>query len=166
MGVCKMNTEDLIDKIIEICDKHIQLDGIFDPSGNAETYIENTARKFLKQLLEQEAKDKLDLLFKHQYNLMEKIGTNPIGDVPDEQFIRLIFIGIVTEACEMLEETPWKPWKQTSKLNLNNAQEEAVDILFFLLELLILLGFTPDTLFNEYKKKLSINMQRQDSNEY
>lgn len=161
-----MNTEDLIDKIIEICNEHIQLDGIFDPSRNAETYIENTVRKYLKQLLKQETKDKLDLLFEHQFELMKKIGTSPIGVVPNEQLIRLMFIGIVTETCEMLEETPWKPWKQTSKLNLSNAQKEAVDILFFLLELLILLGFTPDALLNEYKKKLNINMQRQDSNEY
>lgn len=107
--------------------------------------------------------DKLDYLFKIQTKLQIKLGYN-YNDFNNDYF-NLMFIGAITELCEMLEKTKWKPWKKTTKNDIIEIQKELIDVWHFVINLSIHCGLTPDYLFNMYINKNNINKERQ-KNEY
>ena len=57
--------------------------------------------------------DKLETLFYLQKKLQNKLGYSFIEF--NNEYFNLMFIGAITELCEMLEKTKWKPWKKSSK---------------------------------------------------
>ena len=46
-------SDNKIEAIIEVCEEHIELEGIRDPSGNAVTYINNDVKEELRKVLEE-----------------------------------------------------------------------------------------------------------------
>lgn len=48
----RVYSDDDIEAIIEVCEEHIELEGIRDPSGNAVTYISNAAKGKIRKIME------------------------------------------------------------------------------------------------------------------
>lgn len=58
----------------------------------------------------------------------------------------------------------WKSWKSTEMpTDVNHFKEEMIDVLHFLIEAMILSGFTPDEMYELYFKKNEVNHFRQES---
>jgi len=105
--------------------------------------------------------DKLDKMFQLQKLLQLKIGYQPEQYRMD--YFKDMFIGCITELCEVIENTAWKPWKKSSKTDLIKTRKELIDVWHFLINLSISAGLTPETIFNEFIKKNEINNRRQDN---
>lgn len=103
--------------------------------------------------------DKLDELVTKQSQLLSDYE-QATGATPEPKDLVL---AMMSELAEVLAETPWKPWKDYTGFEIDMAKlrEESVDILFFLLELMIVHGkMTADDIFETYEKKLAVNRQR------
>jgi dimeric dUTPase (all-alpha-NTP-PPase superfamily) len=68
-------------------------------------------------------------------------------------------VGEANEALENFQDLT-KPWKRNTTVNLPAVQEEAIDVLFFLLQWFVLLGMTSDDILKMYKDKSTVNFQR------
>lgn len=101
----------------------------------------------------------LQELFDLQRALQKKIDFNTMSLI---QYIRLMFIGIVTEACEALECVNWKPWKQSKTQSQEELKKEIVDIWHFLINLTMASGMDAEEILKRFKTKNKINMQRQE----
>jgi len=99
----------------------------------------------------------LNLLFNLQKELQHKINI----DITSIQFIRLSFIGLITEACEALETVNWKPWKQKQLYNEDEFKKELIDCWHFLINLSLAAHLTADDVIELYKEKNAINILRQ-----
>lgn len=67
--------------------------------------------------------------------------------------------GEANEALENFQDLT-KPWKRNTTVNLPAVQEEAIDVLFFLLQWFVLLGMTSDDILKMYRQKSTVNFQR------
>jgi NTP pyrophosphatase (non-canonical NTP hydrolase) len=125
--------------------------------------INNERHTFAHALLE--PVDTLAHIFEMQKRLQDKIGVDPTmlsGDRRTE-FIRLMFIGLVTEAAEVIERTPWKPWKKSAQYDEEGLKEELVDVAHFFINLCLAANLSPEELLSRYAKKHETNMQRQEN---
>jgi len=121
--------------------------------------------------------DKLDEIYNAQIELIKCLKLDAAindGDRTDPIFGKFI---INTIACihneleELRDSIYWKHWTNEAKTegmfnsirNLQNARVEAVDILFFLLEIMIALGLDSNDIHRLYLKKWAVNMARQDN---
>jgi len=117
--------------------------------------------------------DRLEELFYLQEQLMLEYKKKKADDLPawpvdlldkkSQQFCRDITLRCVEELFEGLAHLKnWKKHKKTitSEFNRNEFLEEIVDSVHYLLELLILSGVKPDELYNAYKIKNKINLDR------
>jgi len=155
----KADLEAIVEAIESIVTTEIQIDGVFDPVGNKEVYLESHSVAEI-ELLIREHKAKFDMfqqMYRMQKRLQEKIGLN----MHTQTQLNLQFIGAITELCEVLEQTAWKPWKESAKTNKPKAVEELVDVFHFVINLMLCLGVTPQQLFELYQKKHEENIRRQ-----
>ena len=151
--------EGTVEAIESLVESDIQVDGVFDPVGNKEVYLDSRALAEIKQLIK-DHKDKFDMfmqMFRMQKRLQEKIGSR----MDTQMQLNLQFIGAITELCEVLEQTAWKPWKKSAKTNQQKAVEELVDVFHFIINLMLCLNVTPQQLFELYQKKHEENIRRQ-----
>ena len=81
----------------------------------------------------------------------------------NQDYIEKMFISIVTELAEIIEETPWKPWKSSAKLNQDKMQEEIIDLWHFVINMTIASGLSPEKLYEIFYKKNCINHKRQEN---
>jgi phosphoribosyl-ATP pyrophosphohydrolase len=100
-------------------------------------------------------------LLQMQKELMDHV---PHGHVikPDHQGLVVAACGIIEETIEFLNSIGFKSWRP-NPLPREDQLEEATDILFFYLELLILGGFSWQDIMKEYKRKWRVNMDRYES---
>lgn len=116
--------------------------------------------------------DKLALMLQKQKELQERLGYD-FSNMSVEQRVELIkehSIHATQELHEMLYELPFfKPWKDYSGMNkveqavgMDKGKEEFIDFLHFSWNIALLLGFTPDEIFNRYYYKNAENHKRQD----
>lgn len=110
------------------------------------------------------SEDQLAQLFSRQKELMEKCGVNFPADEPTDWEVWEAVSGMVVEGSEALDELrrlgrPWMP-KLGKRGIVNRIIEETVDVLFFVLETLILLGVSPERAFNCYMHKHAKNLRR------
>lgn len=103
--------------------------------------------------------NQLAKMFSLQMQLQNKIGYNIFEK--SQEYKNLMFIGIITEACEALEQTPWKPWKQSKELYLNNYQNEIIDLWSFVINLSLSANMTAEIVYKKYCEKHKINILRQ-----
>lgn len=100
-------------------------------------------------------------LFAEQVELMKQIGF-PNLDLDYDELIEEVVHCVGSEAAEMssmfLVKT--KPWKEFELINVEHLFEESIDVLHFLLELWILLGLSPQQVFDEYISKNIKNRKR------
>jgi hypothetical protein len=80
---------------------------------------------------------------------------------PDQ--IRTYFLALQVEWAELLQELPWKPWKNFKHPDLSKTSDEFADVLAFLGVALILLdsfGMSPLILARAYLHKTEVNIER------
>ncbi|MFQ5661042.1 MAG: dUTPase [Gammaproteobacteria bacterium] len=66
------------------------------------------------------------------------------------------------ELKELNEELLWKWWSR-DKIDIQNIRVELIDILHFLVSAMISSGLTPEKVFDVYRQKHAVNINRQDS---
>jgi dimeric dUTPase (all-alpha-NTP-PPase superfamily) len=66
------------------------------------------------------------------------------------------------EVIELDEELLWKWWSK-DEIDLQNIRVELIDVLHFLVSAMISAGLTPEKVFDVYKQKHSVNINRQDT---
>lgn len=109
--------------------------------------------------------DKLEEIFKMQYELNKRIGIDSEA-LSEEERIRwtLNYIrALQQEAAELTDSLPWKWWAKYQKFDIQNARVEVVDMLHFLVSIAEVLGMKSDDFYQAYLKKNQINHKRQDS---
>ncbi len=109
--------------------------------------------------------DKLEEIFKMQYELNKRIGIDSEA-LSEEERIKwtLNYIrALQQEAAELTDSLPWKWWAKYQKFDIQNARVEVVDMLHFLVSIAEVLGMKSDDFYQAYLKKNQINHKRQDS---
>lgn len=128
--------------------------------------------------------DKLNSLFALQTQMMKAlddkyaaagIGIEDIKLDPEAQVDRAIItlVAMGNELSEVMNELPWKSWKsyppaakflsnvdEDGRVQIDKVKEEAVDLLFFLMELYLVLGLRPEDVYEIYLDKMTRNLQR------
>ena len=66
------------------------------------------------------------------------------------------------EVEELRNTPPWKYWSRNEKFEREEAREEAINILHFLLQVFDELGMDASDIYNEYMEKNEVNHCRQD----
>ena len=129
------------------------------------------------QKMEDTQKDRLSKLFVLQRKFMDLLGipeTECMTLETREKQIAGLILAIHCECDEILDEKQkgiqWKPWREYKDRDLlgrilsrQYVVEELIDILHFFLEICILMQVGPGELFQEYEKKMKINIGRQAS---
>lgn len=96
-----------------------------------------------------------------QKKLMDKVP----HDLPDHTVHKITAgIGVIEETLEYLNAIGRKPWRPVP-LPKEKQLEELTDIVFFLLELIILSGFSWFEIKQEYEKKWKTNISRYEAGE-
>ena len=67
------------------------------------------------------------------------------------------------EINELDADLLWKWWSK-DEIDLQNVRVELIDILHFLVSAMICAGLTPEKVFDVYRQKHAVNLNRQDSN--
>lgn len=109
--------------------------------------------------------DILDKIFLMQSQLMDMLGMSDARDTGDiyRGDILVAVMGMASEAGEVLSEVNvlTRPWAKKPDDEARQAlAEEAVDVLFFFTELMILLGLTPEDVLQLYTEKWEKNRER------
>jgi dimeric dUTPase (all-alpha-NTP-PPase superfamily) len=103
-------------------------------------------------------KDMLEEIFKRQEFLQKKLGVYPT--YMNETYIKDMTLASIVELTEVLNETPWKPWKKQQKIDREKYAEELADVLHFIINLCLAAGITPNELYTRYINKNKINQDR------
>jgi dimeric dUTPase (all-alpha-NTP-PPase superfamily) len=107
--------------------------------------------------------DKLEKLIKMQRNLATLLAS-PRYPTKTEERISFLCTAITHEAVELQRLTNWKWWKNPTVFNDEEAKEELIDILHFVLQATIELNMTADDIVKYYSKKNKINKKRKKMN--
>ena len=106
--------------------------------------------------------DKLEKIFelqrKFDQELIEKRG---LAGIPNEKWLQMQTLAMLSEMAELLNELNFKWWKNPVEVNENNVKEELVDILHFFVAMCIKSGMSADELFEKYIGKNKENFDRQ-----
>lgn len=107
--------------------------------------------------------DALKELFLMQEKFSSSVGV-PIGaELTDQQksfWINQHCNALSNEVEELRDSIPWKWWKK-SEPDFQNAKVEVVDLFHFVIASALILGMTPEDLLEAYKKKMEVNIRRQ-----
>jgi NTP pyrophosphatase (non-canonical NTP hydrolase) len=103
-------------------------------------------------------------LFVLQAQLMKALGIDAekYVDIYDDEFMAAC-IGLASEAMEILDEIniATRPWagKSVAETRIRVAKE-AIDVLFYFIEIMIFLHIDPDKISVLYEEKWRINIKR------
>ena len=112
---------------------------------------------------------KLSKIFELQQELRNKIkqiNPNSLNNKAGENIYHLLQ-ALRQEISEAQDSINWKWWAVEGKKNLFNIDNiehlkvELIDILFFLMECYLELGMDSNEVYDIYKKKWDVNMERQ-----
>jgi len=109
-----------------------------------------------------ELMDSLETIFSIQKELASMMDLSRYPDSIDGR-VSALSTAIVHEAIELQRLTSWKWWKKPTPFDTEAAKEELIDIWHFIVQASIELGMTPADVVNVYKKKNSVNRERQTS---
>ena len=162
MRLTKQQLEEIISAVFDYADYDVETNGYRDyditgwiaksSKGQVLSDIEETLNK-------NENKTDLRDLFDLQRALQKKIDFTGMTLI---QYIRLMFIGVVTEACEALEETNWKVWKQPKIINNDKFKDEIIDIFHFLINMCLAANMNAEEVIQRFTKKNKTNFKRQE----
>lgn len=108
-------------------------------------------------------KDKLESMFIIQDKLREKFGVplNSIDTAEGQKFARDMSFNVIQELCESVNLFKNHEWTKDEKLlDRQHFKEETGDVLLFLIEYLILCGYTANDIFEIYLKIAEKNFFR------
>lgn len=93
--------------------------------------------------------DKLEEIFKMQYELNKRIGvdTAAMGDDERVKWVLNYSRALGQENAELVDSVPWKWWAKYQKFDPQNARVEVVDMLHFIVSLAQTLGMSADDFF-------------------
>jgi len=109
-----------------------------------------------------ELMDSLETIFSIQKELASMMDLSRYPDSIDAR-VSALCTAMVHEAIELQRLTSWKWWKKPTPFDTEAAKEELIDIWHFIVQASIELGMTPADVVNVYKRKNSINRERQTS---
>jgi len=109
--------------------------------------------------------DKLEEIFKLQYELNKRIGidTNALSEEEKIKWVLNYSRAIQQETAELIDSVPWKWWAKYQEFDAQNAKVEIIDLLHFVVSAAQVLGMTAQDFFDAYNKKNHVNHNRQDS---
>ncbi len=110
--------------------------------------------------------DMLREMFRMQELLNKRIGIREAGQMTEEEQHKWVLNycrAMSQEIAELTDSIPWKWWAKYQKFDLQNARVEVVDLFHFLISVAEILGMSADDVFNYYRDKNKVNLQRQDS---
>lgn len=111
--------------------------------------------------------DRLDEMFQRQLELQR----NSYGVAPDElrgderaDYLRSMGFALIDEVFEAMAEVSWKPWADDrgAVLNRDAYVTELIDVWFFTMNLLHVVGVTTEEFFAKYMAKAEKNRRRQE----
>ncbi|ACJ33035.1 dUTPase [Anoxybacillus flavithermus] len=125
--------------------------------------LERTTIECLRKLILKANRHKnLEVMFNMQQALDERIIAERNIDKTIDEWVVAITIAMESEIDEIRREVNWKWWKQEKEVDIDRLQEEVIDLWHFLLSLSRIVGLTPETIFERYMQKNTINHKRQD----
>lgn len=112
--------------------------------------------------------DRLSQMFERQHELqVRSFGVSPSELSGDERadYLRSMGFALTDELYEAMAEVSWKPWADDrgAIINRDAYVTELVDVWFFTMNLLHVVGCTPDEFFDKYINKAEKNRQRQEA---
>ena len=84
-----------------------------------------------------------------------------VNDLPN-QWLSNYSKAMREEINELDADLLWKWWSK-DEIDLQNIRVELIDILHFLVSAMICAGLTPDKVFDVYRQKHAVNLNRQDT---
>jgi len=84
-----------------------------------------------------------------------------VNDLPN-QWLTNYTKAMDEESKELKDDLLWKWWSK-DEIDIQNIRVELIDILHFLVSAMIAAGLTPDKVFDVYRQKHAVNLNRQDS---
>jgi phosphoribosyl-ATP pyrophosphohydrolase len=89
-------------------------------------------------------------------------GSDPRTRSPEEQmeYLREMFVALVSELNEAMDETGWKTWATSNHINRDAFLSEMVDLLQFWMNMVALTGATASEIRNKLERKHFINYRR------
>ena len=88
-------------------------------------------------------------------------GRLMVNDLPNKWLVNYAK-AMEEEQKELNDELLWKWWSK-DEIDIQNIRVELIDILHFLVSAMISAGLTPERVFDVYKQKHAVNLNRQDS---
>lgn len=105
-------------------------------------------------------------MFNRIVDYHKALGHNRPFDTMDQrmQSLRNSALALMMELAELVDSTPWKPWRKVvdQPLDKDNATREVIDIIFFLVSICEELHITPRELENKFTHVLKNNYNRLD----
>lgn len=107
--------------------------------------------------------DKLDKIIDMQIKLRNLVYDRFNVNVDKRELLLNDTRAIIHEVIEEERELKYKLWSKNKDVDWDKAKEEAIDVFFFTIQNLINLGMDGDEIFERYKKKWFVNVERQKS---
>jgi dimeric dUTPase (all-alpha-NTP-PPase superfamily) len=89
-------------------------------------------------------------------------GKLKVNDLPN-QWLSNYSKAMWEEINELDADLLWKWWSK-DEIDLQNIRVELIDVLHFLVSAMICAGLTPEKVFDVYRQKHAVNLNRQDTN--
>ncbi|QGG48231.1 dUTPase [Heliorestis convoluta] len=91
----------------------------------------------------------------------EVIQKRGLEQITREEWLQKETLAMISELSELLDEVNFKWWKNAKPIDEDAIKEELVDIMHFFVSMCLKAGFTPEELYERYKKKNQENFDRQ-----
>ena len=106
--------------------------------------------------------DRLEHIFALQKAFNDElIERRHLQDIPDDRWIQMQTLAMLSELAELIDEVNFKWWKNPKPINPDNVKEELVDILHFFVSMCLRAGMDPQELYQRYLAKNQENFDRQ-----
>lgn len=164
MRLSKKQLDDIIEVIFDYAEYDIEVNGPqdFDVVPNMPKNAEDNVWSLIQQIIKENNAD-MQELFDIQIKFQKKVAKEQeYLRMSWIEHVRLMFIGIITEACEVLEETNWKPWKQQKLVDQKAMKEEIIDLWHFVINLTIASHMNAEEVVKRFKDKNKVNIKRQE----
>lgn len=89
-------------------------------------------------------------------------GELKVNDLPN-QWLSNYSKAMREEINELDADLLWKWWSK-DQIDMQNIRVELIDVLHFLVSAMICAGLTPEKVFDVYRQKHAVNLNRQDTN--
>lgn len=99
----------------------------------------------------------LNKILDKQREFQKRLGNN----IHSKEFTKEMFLGMMCESSEALQEVNWKNWKKDKPINKEDFTEEMADIFLFFANILISQDVTIEELLASVRAKQNKNIQRQ-----